>query len=45
MNINKIDSYFENDNNSILLKMKPVYGTNEILNCGTITLNNKVYFV
>ena len=25
--------------------MKPVYGTNEILNCGTITLNNKVYFV
>ena len=45
MNINKIDSYFENDNNSILLKMKPVYGTNEILNCGTITFNNKVYFV
>ena len=45
MNINKIDSYFENDNNSMLLKMKPVYGTNEILNCGTITFNNKVYFV
>lgn len=45
MNINKIDSYFENDNNYILSKMKPVYGTNEILNCGTITFGDKVYFV
>ena len=45
MNINKIDSYFENDNNYILSKMKPVYGTNEILHCGTITFGDKVYFV
>ena len=41
---NKIDLYFETDNN-ILSKMKPVYGTNELLNCGTITFGDKVYFV
>jgi len=45
MNINKIDSYFEADNNNILFKMKPIYGTNEPLNCGTITFGDKVYFV
>ena len=45
MNINKIDSYFETDNNLILLKMKPIYGTNEQLNCGTINFGNKVYIV
>jgi len=45
MNINKTDSYFETDNNSILSKMKPVYGTDELLNCGTITFGNKVYFI
>jgi len=36
MNIYKIDSYFENDNITILSKMKPIYGINEELNCGTI---------
>ena len=45
MNINKIDSYFEANDNIILSKMKPVYGTNELLNCGTITFGDKVYFV
>lgn len=45
MNINKIDSYFENDNNNILSKMKPKYGTNEELNCGTIDYNNRVYYI
>lgn len=45
MNINKIDSYFENDNNNILSKMKPIYGTNEEFNCGTITYGDKIYFV
>lgn len=45
MNINKIDSYFETNDNIILSKMKPVYGTNELLNCGTITFGDKVYFV
>ena len=45
MNIHKIDSYFETDNNSILSKMKPLYGTDELLNCGTITFGNKVYFI
>lgn len=45
MNINKIDSYFETDNNLMLLKMKPIYGTDEQLNCGTIIFGDKVYFV
>jgi hypothetical protein len=45
MNINKIDSYFETDNNLILLKMKPIYGTDEQLNCGTINFGDKVYVV
>jgi hypothetical protein len=45
MNINKIDSYFEANDNIILSKMKPVYGTDELLNCGTITFGNKVYLI
>jgi hypothetical protein len=45
MNINKIYSYFEANDNIILSKMKPVYGTDEILNCGTISFGDKVYFV
>jgi len=44
MNINKIDSYFESDNN-ILSKMKPIYSINEQFNCGTITFGDKIYFV
>ena len=42
MNNNKNDSYFETDNNIILSKMKPTYGTDEKLNCGTITFGDKV---
>ena len=42
MNIYKIDSYFENDN--ILSKMKPIYGINEELNCGTINYGDKLYY-
>jgi hypothetical protein len=45
MNINKIDSYFENDNNIILSKMKPIYGTNEEINCGTIDYGNRLYYI
>ena len=45
MNINKIDSYSENENNTILSKMKPIYGTNEELNCGTIVYGGKTYYV
>ena len=45
MNINKIDSYSEKDNNDILSKMKPSYGINEDLNCGIIDYNNKIYYV
>jgi hypothetical protein len=42
---NKIDLYFEKDNNKILSKMKPIYGIDELLNCGTITYGDKVYFI
>ena len=42
---NKIDLYFETDNNNILSKMKPIYGTDELLKCGTITYGDKVYFI
>jgi hypothetical protein len=45
MNFNKIDSYFEEDNINISSKMKPVYGTDEQLNCGTITYGDRVYFI
>jgi hypothetical protein len=44
MNNNKIDSYFETDDN-ISSKMKPIYGINEQLNCGTIDYGDKTYFV
>ena len=42
---NKIDLYFDTDNNNILSKMKPIYGIDELLNCGTITYGDKVYFI
>lgn len=42
---NKIDLYYETDNNNILSKMKPIYGRDELLNCGTITYGDKVYFI
>jgi hypothetical protein len=45
MNNIKIDSYFESDNNNILSKMKPIYGIDEGLNCGTIHYGDKIYFV
>lgn len=41
---NNINSYFE-ENNTKSSKMRPVYGTNETLNCGTITFGDKVYFM
>jgi hypothetical protein len=45
MNINKIDSYFENGSNTISSKMKPIYGINEELNCGTICYGDKLYYL
>jgi hypothetical protein len=45
MNINKIDSYSELVNSYIDTKMKPIYGTDEKLNCGTITFGNKIYYI
>ena len=45
MNNNKIDSYSEVVNSYIDTKMKPIYGTDEQLNCGTITFNDKIYYV
>lgn len=45
MNNIKIDSYFETEDNTILSKMKPIYGTDEELDCGTINYGNKLYFV
>jgi hypothetical protein len=45
MNINKIDSYFENDSNTISSKMKPIYGINEEFNCGTICYGDKLYYL
>jgi hypothetical protein len=45
MNNNKIDSYSEHINNSIGLKMKPIYGTNDELNCGTIKYEEKLYLL
>ena len=44
MNINKIDSYSEEDN-TILSKMKPIYSINEEINCGIINYGNKIYYV
>ena len=45
MNIKKIDSYSETDNDTTLSTMKPNYGTNEELNCGTINYGDKTYYV
>jgi len=45
MNNIKINSYFESDNNNILSKMKPIYGIDDELNCGTIHYGDKIYFV
>lgn len=45
MNNNKIDSYSELVNSYIDTKMKPIYGTDEKLNCGTITFGNKIYYI
>jgi len=41
----KIDSYFENDTNDIMSKMKPVYGTESILNCATIEYCGRKYLL
>ena len=45
MNNNKIDSYSEVVNDCINSKMKPIYGTNEELNCGTILYSEKLYLL
>ena len=45
MNNNKIDSYSELVNDCINSKMKPIYGTNEELNCGTIAYGEKLYLL
>ena len=42
---NKIDSYSELVNTSIGTKMKPIYGTNYELNCGTIEYGGKFYLL
>ena len=44
MNINKNDSYFEADNITILSKIKPVYGTDELLNSFTHKIDIKILF-
>ena len=41
----KIDSYNELNDNSVLSKMKPIYGTNVVLSCGTIEYGNKTYLL
>lgn len=45
MNINKIDSYSEHQNALSDVKMKPIYGTNKELNCGTISYGGNFYLV
>ncbi len=45
MNNIKIDSYFETEDNTILFKMKPIYGTDAERDCATINYGNKLYFV
>ena len=42
---NKIDSYYEINHNIILSTMKPIYGLNEQLNCGTISYGDKNYLI
>jgi len=41
----KIDLHYEKESYIINLNMKPTYGINTELNCGTITYKNKIYFV
>ena len=41
----KIDSYFEDERELTDCKMKPIYGLDESLNCGTIIYGDKTYFV
>lgn len=43
--MNKIDSCIISQNNDITPIMKPVYSTNEELNCGIIEYNNKIFLV
>ena len=45
MNINKIDSYSETQNTFNDVKMKPIYGTNTELKCGTICYGGNFYLV
>ncbi len=45
MNIDKIDSYSEHQNVFNDLKMKPIYGTNKELNCGTISYGGNFYLL
>jgi hypothetical protein len=42
---NKIDSYSEHINTSISTKMRPIYGTIDELNCGTINYGGKLYYI
>ena len=42
---NKIDPYFETNSECITNKMKPMYLTNEELNCGIIQYENKTYLL
>ena len=41
----KIDSYYEINRKCILSIMKPIYGINEQLNCGTISYLDKNYLI
>jgi hypothetical protein len=41
----KIDSYFEDERELTDCKMKPIYGLDESLNCGTIIYGDKTYFI
>ena len=45
MNNNKIELYYDVNNNNKLSNMKPIYGINEQLNCGTITYGDKIYLI
>jgi hypothetical protein len=45
MNNNKIELYYDINDNNILSNMKPIYGINEELNCGTITYGDKIYLI
>lgn len=42
---NQIESYYEINHNIILSTMKPIYGINEQLNCGTISYGDKNYLI